>query len=174
MTIGRGWAIALGLLLVLSLAFNLFIGGLIAGARLNRPPEIAAAQMENRALWNRLSQEDRAVARDIVRERMRLNRKLGRDYRAAQREVDAALRTEPFDAARFRTALDAMRALNDRRSRDEFDGLIEAAQRFSPEGRALIAEMRRPGLRGLLPPNGQDRRDGPRDRGPEEPPPPGP
>lgn len=174
MTIGRFWAIALGLLLVVSLAFNVFIGGLIAGARLNRAPDMAAAQMENRALWNRLSAEDRTVARDIVRERIRLNRSLGREYREATRAVETAVRAEPFDSARLKSALDQVRALNDRRAQLEFDGLAEAASRFSPEGRALIAEMRRPGLRGLLPPNGEDRREGARGRGPEEPPPPAP
>lgn len=164
MTIRRGWAIALGLVLLASLAFNLFIGGLIAGARMNRSPETATAQMENRALWSRLSQEDRAIARDIARDRMRLGRAMARDYRTAMREIDDALRAEPFDAARFGAALDRVRALNEQRGRQEFEGLTQAAQRFSPEGRALIAEMRRPGLRGLLPPDEFERRGPPRER----------
>jgi uncharacterized membrane protein len=161
MTLSRPWAIGLGLLLVLSLGLNLFIGGLIAGARAHRGPDMAAMQAENRALFARLSDADRAVAREIVRDRLRLTRSFGGDYRQAMREAETALRAQPFDAARYRTALDAIRGLNDRRTEQEFDGLVEAAQRFTPEGRALIAEMRRPGLRALLPPEG--RGDGPRD-----------
>ena len=168
MTLSRGWAIGLGAALVLSLAFNLFIGGLIVGARLNRGPDMASLQAENRALYARLSETDREVAREIVRNGRRLTRAFGGDYRRALREAESALRAEPFDAVRYRATLDQIRMLNDRRTQREFDALAEAAQRFTPQGRALIAEMRRPGLRWLLPPEWPGRPGEPRgERGPE-------
>jgi uncharacterized membrane protein len=172
MTIGRGWAVALGLLLVASLAVNVFIGGLIAGARMSRLPAVEATQWENRALWSRLSTQDRAIAREVIRDRIRLARGMAADYRRAMGEVERSLRTEPFDADRLRAALDRVRAMNEERAHAEFEGLVEAARRFSPEGRALIAEMRRPGLRGLLPPSGEGERRAPPERDARPAPPP--
>lgn len=140
------------ILLIVSLALNLFlvgtiVGGLVVGQRLRaeRPPPARGGP----ALWaaaRELSPEDRAAYREVLRGedgQARLNLRAARQARA---EAWRSLNAEPFDPAVVRKHLSDARA-QDAQARGELeDRIVTFAATLSPEDRARFVEgLTRPG-----------------------------
>lgn len=157
------------ILLVVSLALNLFligtvVGGLVVGQRLRtmRPPP----ERGGPALWvaaRELSPEHRAAYREVLRGEggeVRMKLRAARESRA---EAWQSLGREPFDAAEVRKRLAAART-QDAQAREALeDRMVAFAATLSADERAKLAEgLARPGpRRGPSPHDRGDRPDGP-------------
>lgn len=141
----------LKLALAASLAGNLFLVGLIAGAQLlgerreerepGRPSRLAVAVQ-------RLDPEDGAALRALMRAKSQSLRPRVQALRAERRAVEAALGRPDYEAAGVQAALARVRA-EETALRIEVDRtLLDFATRLDPEERAAIAPLLRKGGRG--------------------------
>jgi uncharacterized membrane protein len=144
----RRWITVLGAALVVSLALNLFFFGVIAGHRL-------AGRGDGDWQWTpgRLKVGIERVLRALPDNDARVVRELFEAQRTditqrflavqdARRAIGAALKAEPFDAAAFTAAYEAMQARS-QELQAAIHGVIKAAiPRLSAEGRAIVAERR--------------------------------
>jgi uncharacterized membrane protein len=107
---GRGWKRAFLVLL----AVNLAALGLVAGAELSDdgPRGHMVRDLGFGPFTDALSPEDRKALRDAFLEKVPDFRAARRDMRTNFAGILAALRTEPFDPAALRTAMDVMQAQN--------------------------------------------------------------
>lgn len=147
------------ILLVGSLALNLFllgaiVGGLVVGQRLrvHRAPPIAGGPM----LWaaaRELPPEHRAAYREVLRGKGGEARRELRDAREARAQAWSGLAKEPLDADAVRKQLAAARAQDSKARGALEDRIVAFAETLSAEDRARFVE-------GLARPP----RDGPRRR----------
>lgn len=148
MTPGR-----LRLLLALSLALNLFLGGLIAGALFTgarerdrphprRPSYLAAA--------DRLDPDDAERLRTLLRQKADDTRPRVEALRAARREASAAMAAPDYNPEAVRAALERARAEELALRREVDDAVIAFALTLDPEGREALAPIfrRRKGRHG--------------------------
>jgi uncharacterized membrane protein len=129
------------ILLIVSLALNLFlvgaiVGGLVVGQRLRaqRPPPMGPA------LWaaaRDLPKEQRAAYREILRGETRRQLRAAREARA---EAWSGLTEEPLDADAVRRRLAVARALDSQARGALEDRIVAFAETLSPEDRARFAE----------------------------------
>jgi uncharacterized membrane protein len=139
--------VLLGAGLGASLALNLALGGLLlagpgraphGGGGGGRGFDRMVARMEHA-----LPEADRPAFRAVLdTERGRYEGALA-DVRAAQREVDAAMTREPFDAASLRSAMAAWSGRWTAFSAAFADTMVRAMAAVSPQGRAQVAAARR-------------------------------
>ena len=141
--------------LVVSLALNLFLAGLIVGAVLNRQHGLdhraaVAGQSARAPLWragDALPQEKRRAFRSTLREAALSQQDAVRQSRQLRRQAAAMLEQPTFDAA---AAADLMRQarLLDAQTRSVVEGRLMAfAATLSPAERASLAA----GLREVMP-----------------------
>lgn len=105
-----GWPRWKGILLVVSLALNLLVLGLVAAAGIKHgwgpPPGIQQATLLRFA--RTLPPERKKLIWDEIRPQLRATRPFWRELRKARADVRSALTAEPFDAARYRQAHDRL------------------------------------------------------------------
>jgi uncharacterized membrane protein len=142
----RRWISMLGAALVVSLALNLFFGGIIVGHRLGQRGDTdwqrLPARLKIERVLNALPENDAKVMRDLFEAQRADITQRFQALQSARRTIGAALKAAPFDPAAFATAYEAMQA----RSQDlqaAIHGVIKAAvPQLSAEGRAAILERR--------------------------------
>jgi len=142
----RRWITALGAALVMSLALNLFFGGVIVGHRVGQGGGLLDGQMNPKLRMERvlsaLPENDAKLVRGLF-EAQRDD--IARRFRALQesrKAIGAALRGQPFDPAAFAAAYEAMQARS-QEVQAAIQGVIKTAiPQLSAEGRAAIAERR--------------------------------
>jgi uncharacterized membrane protein len=135
---GERWRWALAL----SIGLNLFLAALLVAHLLRGAPEEAPATPAERI--ERLAASLPAADGDKLRAAMqaasgRITAELD-DYHAAQDKVRAALRTDPFDPAALRQAMEEARARHATMSLAVQEVVAAAAAAMSPAGRAGLAE----------------------------------
>ena len=144
----RRWITVLGTALVVSLAVNLFFGGVIAGHRLG-----PRGQLDQQLNPARLQLGIERVARvlpeadaELLRSRFDAGRAdLVQRFLAlqeARRGVGQALRAEPYDAAALTAAYEAMQARSQALQAGIHDIIKAVLPQLSPAGRAAVAERR--------------------------------
>jgi len=135
--------------LVISLAFNLLVVGLVLGAALGRErhmdrhdrdrSEVPREFMRSPFLGALDPEDRRAVGRELRRDEgsLRENRA---ELRARFERLLAAIRTEPFDRAAIEAILDEQRAAGARRLEIAEQAVLDRLSAMSPEARAAYAE----------------------------------
>ena len=136
----------LGAALGASLALNLVFGGLLLTGPGRAPHGAGGGRGFDRMvarIEHALPEADRPAFRAVLdAERGRYEDTLA-ELRAAQREVDAAMAREPFDAVALRAAMAAWSGRWAAFSTAFTDTLVHAMAAVSPQGRAQVAAARR-------------------------------
>jgi uncharacterized membrane protein len=143
----RRWFSLLGAVLLVSLALNLFLAGVIAGRGIG--PRGGGFDLTPRKLkvaiervTRVLPEADAALLSDrFEAERADLTQRF-QALQDARKAVGAALKAQPYDAAAFDAAYRAMRSRNEDLQAAIHDVIRTAIGQFSDEGRAAIAERR--------------------------------
>lgn len=131
---------ALRLALMVSLALNLLLAGLLAGGALRAwqaPAHPAMAEM--RALWHVLPGETRHALRSEFRTRARAGHGI-REQAASPPALPELLRAEPFDADAFVVALANVRDHRAERAERAEQALAQHLAALAATERAAIAE----------------------------------
>jgi len=144
----RRWITILGAALVVSLALNLFIGGVIAGHRFGPRVDFdwqltpARLKLGMERVLRALPENDAEVVRGLFEaERADITQRF-QALQDARKAIGAALKAEPFDATAFTAAYEAMQARS-QELQAAVHGVIKAAiPQLSAEGRAVIVERR--------------------------------
>ena len=135
----------LRVLLVVSLALNLLVAGIVIGARLSGGPLLRGVPQGPGSIVSAL---DRSELRDL---RHALStgeaRPSRRELRAEMRALADLVDAEPFDAAAFGNRLKAMEERRRRGQSNAAAALASVLARATPERRAEIAEAMRRGTR---------------------------
>jgi uncharacterized membrane protein len=132
-----GWVRAL---LIASLAANLAVAGIVAGAAWRGGDRGAPRDVGFGPFTEALSREDRALLRKEFLARSPDMRDMRRAMREDARAVLVALRAEPFDEAAFRRALSDHRSrIQDRVSLGE-TLLVDRVAGMTPEDRRAFAD----------------------------------
>lgn len=141
----RRWITVLGAALVISLALNLFFGGVIVGHRvglLDGQMTPANLKLRMERVLRVLPENDAKLVRDLFEAQ---HDDITRRFRALQesrKAIGVALRGQPFDPAAFAAAYEAMQARS-QEVQAAIQGVIKTAiPQLSAEGRAAIAERR--------------------------------
>ncbi len=141
-------------LLIVSLALNLFLGGLFAGHWLEawrrgpepfqgRPPPL---RLHMGRMLERLPAEAREQATRVMERRREAMRKTVRAMHQARREVRRSLHAEPFDPARVERALEALRTRSSAAQAEMHAAMAELARELPPDARRALADgLGRPG-----------------------------
>lgn len=152
----RGLRIALGI----SVALNLMVVGLVAGAILRDggPRERMVRDLDLGPFTEALSPEDRdALRRDFVAQMPEM-REMRRSMRAEFKTLLGLLRAEPFDPEAMRQALAGQRARMQERVDLGQELLLQRLAAMTPEARQAFADRLEERLR-------RGSRDGGRDKG---------
>jgi len=139
-TARAGLSTPLRWLLVVSLALNLLVAGLVVGAALRHDGPRRHMEMGPGPFAQALSAEDRRAILTALRDRPGFGPPSREERRQAMAEVLAALRSEPFDRSRAEAA---MASQADRLATVEQAiraSMIERIASMSPEGRAAFAD----------------------------------
>ena len=140
----RRWLI-LGL--IVSVAINLGLAGFVAG-QMSRPGPVPAVLDPSLSLFRvlrEMPEPRREAFRPTVREHFRSLRGDIRRMRAAQRGIDQALSTEPFDAEDLAGALGEFRSALLDGQEDNHEVLVQVARQMTSEERRMLLEaMKRP------------------------------
>jgi uncharacterized membrane protein len=142
------WITILGAALVVSLALNVFFGGVIVGHRVAGRGDFdwqmtpAKLRLGLERVLRALPDNDAKVLRDgFDAQRADLTQSF-QALQDARKGIGAALKAKPFDPAAFTAAYEAMQARS-RELQEALHGVIKAAiPQLSDEGRAVIAERR--------------------------------
>lgn len=137
---------ALRLVLIGSLALNLFLAGILGvwAARPlfhDRPGAAAGGMMERMA--RRLPERDQPVMRQAFEKRQQEIERRFDELRRAQQEVRRSLRADPFESESFDRAFARAGAARGEVHATFHQIFREAAPHMSPMGRARLAEPRR-------------------------------
>ncbi|MFZ2030184.1 MAG: periplasmic heavy metal sensor [Vitreimonas sp.] len=130
-------------LLFVSVAVNLLIAGTAIGAytsgvRIERAAPATATRLPGpRAMMASLPQETRAKVRDQLARTWTETRALRQQAAQARRDAFDAAATEPFDAARVRTAFARVRSSDDAALAAFHNSMIDAFAQMSPEERRV-------------------------------------
>jgi uncharacterized membrane protein len=140
---GSRW---LKIALVLSLAVNLLVAGLVVGAMVRHDRDGRGMRGDEPREFVRspflgaLDGEDRrAVGRELMREEgsLRENRA---ELRARFERLLVAIRAEPFDRGAIEAILDEQRAAGARRLELAEEAVLDRLSAMTPEGRAAYAD----------------------------------
>jgi len=132
------------LLLALSVALNLFLGGLIAGAWFTEGRERdrpAPRRLSYLAAAEQLDPEDGARLRALLEQKAADTRPRLRALRAARREAEAAMAAPRYDPEAVRRALARAQAEELALRREIDDAVIAFALTLEPEERAALAPV---------------------------------
>jgi hypothetical protein len=137
---GGGW---MKVLLVLSLALNLLVAGLVAGAALRHHDRDDGRMRERAEVPRDFVRSPLLAALDVGRELMGAEgsiRENRADLRARFERLLVALRAEPFDRASIEAILDEQRAAGARRLERAEAAVLDRLSAMSPEARAAYAD----------------------------------
>jgi uncharacterized membrane protein len=144
----RRWFTILGAALVVSLALNLFFFGVIAGHRLGGRGDVDWQLTPGRLkvgierVLRALPDNDAEVVRELFEAQRTDITQRFLSLQDARQAIGAALKAEPFDAAAFTAAYEAMQARS-QELQGAIHGVIKAAiPQLSAEGRTVIVERR--------------------------------
>jgi uncharacterized membrane protein len=147
----RRWITVLGAAFVVSLALNLFLGGVIVGHRVNQggasglldgqaTPANLKLRMER--VLSVLPENDAKLVRGLFDAQHADIMERFRALQESRKAIGAALKAQPFDPAAFTTAYETMQARS-QELQAAIQGVIKAAiPQLSAEGRAAILERR--------------------------------
>ncbi len=147
----------LRLLVVASLALNLFLGGILAGGWIEdwrrgpeaRPGRPAPLHFRFGRIIEHLPPGDAKLAHALMGQHREAMRVQIQALRQARKEVREVLVAETFDRARFETALRALRSHASASRAAMHRATAELAEQISAEGRRALAQgmhrRRRPG-----------------------------
>lgn len=144
MTIRGKWAASLVVVLVLSLALNLFVAG-FAASRWHGPGRSGAIEHMIGAFVTRMPRELRHLVRDELHDvKPELRREFG-DLMQARQRMFSLMRAEPLDDAALEAAMsDVRRELNDVQAVGQ-QAVLAAIKRADPAVRAEILDHRHGG-----------------------------
>lgn len=140
---GRGLIV----ILVASLAANIFLGGFVVGRLVNEPADKAVhsadARVERRGGPDRnleaLSPEGREAFRAVFENRREM-RAAGREEREAlQQNLRAAMVADPFDRNQVEEAMAALADVRNKRHLHQNENLLDALEKMSVADRQIIA-----------------------------------
>ena len=144
----RRWFTVLGAALVLSLAVNFFLGGLVVGRGVGQGGGMAwalsapALRVGIERVLRTLPDDDRKLMRGMFEEQKDPIMQKLVAFRESRRAVAQALKAEPFNPDAFAAAYQAMQDRN-RDLQESIHAVIKAAvPQLSPAGRQAIAEGR--------------------------------
>lgn len=146
----RKW---LGPVLLISLAVNLFLGGLFAvgyfkDGRHHRGGHGMSMGMPHHVVARNLSEDERQALRSTMRENRSTFQPLFKDLRDARLALSEAVGADPYDPEATRQAFARMRAGMDALATRSQGALVEAFADLTPETRDKIAEALKQGRRG--------------------------
>jgi uncharacterized membrane protein len=128
--------IILGIVAIVSIALNLFLAGNLVGLEFRGPPQV----LEERfiAMIRELPAQDQPAVKEIFDRRRETIMAKWHAVRAANRAIADAVRSEPFDAEKEKTAFEQSNArLAEFRAVIQ-DISIEITSKISPEGRKRL------------------------------------
>ncbi|HYB55694.1 MAG TPA: periplasmic heavy metal sensor [Alphaproteobacteria bacterium] len=139
MSNGRTKAWALQIVLFASLAVNLFVAGFFAAHLLHRREPPGPSPM---AVLERISaplpEKDKEILAAAWKADQAKLAGLSAELQAARREVRAKLIAEPFDSAALAAAMTDARMKHEALDAEFQAIIVDAATKFSPEGRKLL------------------------------------
>jgi uncharacterized membrane protein len=165
--------------LVVSLALNLFLAGLIVGGGVVarrmvelRPPAAAGARLPLWRAGDDLPPVKRRAFRQMFRQAVRASEPDIRQSRAIKREAIASLRSPDYDGEAAVAAMSRARAQEMQARSGVESAILRFAQTLTPQERLLLSDRLEQSLAGQLREPGQRRgqRQGPGRPGPEGPP----
>jgi uncharacterized membrane protein len=133
-------------LLVVSLALNLFLVGVVAAYQLRTlvPPVQATTQLRIEQIAETLPSADAARLEAIFRNRAGELSEYTAAIRQAQDRQRDGFRAQPFDPKPVDAAMTATRFNHDAAKRVIHEIILQAAEQMSPEGRAKLADWASP------------------------------
>ena len=131
-------------ILVVSLALNLFFGGMFVARHALRPPRGPEAMLSRLVgeLGAGLSAADRATLQRVFASHEAEIKGRSAEAMRARAGIRAAMVGEPFDPAALTTAVDDASARDGAMRRALERMLLEAATQISPDGRRRLATWR--------------------------------
>ena len=142
----RRWITVLGAVLLVSLALNLFLAGVIAGRGVGSGGGFEFTPRKLRVAVERVTRVLPEADAALLTDRFEAQRAdLTQRFQAlqdARRAVGAALKAEPYDAAAFDSAYEAMQARSQELQASIHAVLRRSIGELSEEGRRAIAERR--------------------------------
>ncbi|BBK30144.1 putative membrane protein [Stella humosa] len=137
----RRWLLPAALLL--SLAFNVFLGSALVGRFAHDQTRGDPTMLTGfRSFAEGLPANARETVRDSFRARRGEISRERRELREARQRVTQALAAEPFDAGAARRAFDSLRHANDGMARVTQEAVVEAAGKLPVELRREMQERR--------------------------------
>ncbi|HVG49473.1 MAG TPA: periplasmic heavy metal sensor [Rubellimicrobium sp.] len=127
-------------LLVVSLALNLLVAGLVAGAALRHDGPRRHMEMGPGPFAQALSPDDRQAILAEIRDRPGLGPPSREERKQAMTEVLAALRSEPFDRMRAEAAMASQSDRVATVQRAIQAAMVERLASMAPEDRAAFAD----------------------------------
>ena len=144
----RRWITVLGGALVVSLALNLFFGGVVVGHRVGTGGDFdwqltpAKLKFGIERVTRTLPAADAKIMRDLFEAQKSDITQRFEALQESRKAIGAALKAEPFDAAAFTAAYEAMQARS-QELQAAIHGVIKSAiPQLSAEGRRVIVERR--------------------------------
>ena len=131
--------------LLVSVALNLLVGGILAGRlhhSLPSGPESRAERLIER-MAAVLPADDGTILRRVFHAHQTGIGKLTADLRAARDEVRQTLRAEPFDQRALQTAFGRVRERRQAVHEAIHEVVTEAVPQFSPQGRRKLSDWRK-------------------------------
>lgn len=136
----------LGGVLLLSLASNFYMAGMVAGRSVNAAAETDTEdwRQKDEQLRRQLSAADKQVLRQAMQDKRSSFHDLRQDLAAVRKEIDRAMHATPFDQGALDRALrqeqqrkaDLLRLMHQSRQ--------EALSRMTPEGQKILQQMHAP------------------------------
>ncbi len=141
------------ILLVASLAANLLIVGVVAGAMWSGGPKTVKRDPGGRGIvagpyGRAFSKEDRAEIRRSFEERKPWFDETRRKMRGFGQEIATAVRVEPFDGDAIRAILVRQREIQNALQDEGQNLMLERVEAMTPEQRAAFADRLEKALRG--------------------------
>jgi len=135
----------LGGVLLLSLALNLFLGGMLVSRFRQHAPGGSEPKVERMIdrMADTLAEADGRILREVYRAHQSEFDQLAADLQGARSEVRKALSTDPFDQQALQAAFARQRQRRQAIHEGIHGVLVEAAPRLSAEGRRRLSEWRR-------------------------------
>lgn len=154
--------------LAVSVALNLAVVGMVAGAMMRHGPDFRGGFVRDLgfgAYTEALTQEDRRALRKALFDRAPEIRTTRRQMRQDTQALLALLRADSFDAVAFRVRMEGQHARMERQLRLGQDVLQDFIAAMSPDDRRAFADRLEAGLRRDGKDRGGDRPDKDRDEG---------
>lgn len=132
--------------LALSIALNLFLGGMMIAWHMRPPPSPPPGPWFERMI-QRMSADLAPADRDILQSAYEARRpdldRMDKEVQAARDRVNAAMRAQPYDPAVLEKAMAESRDTREPVIETVEQAVAEAAAKMSPEGRKKLADWRK-------------------------------